>query len=134
MPWCLVLIRASHAVNSSPSIAEKLIPLLLSPASRRHIRTLLHSRPLPDLIGPLLQGRELGQVNLQCTRCTTDPRVVRNVSNGVLGSRQVGALLQTRLENRVQALGFVDVPLDAIVGADSGKEAEVVCLACEVVR
>lgn len=127
-----MLIRIAHPINPSPRIPVELHPLLIRPPRIRNIRPLLHRSTRANLIRPFLQSRELGQINLQRARRTAHPRVIRNISNGVLRACEVRALLQTRLQHRVETLRFVDVALDPVVGADAGEEAEVVCLACEM--
>lgn len=96
-----MLIRVGHTINLSTRTAEELVPILVRPTKRRHINALLHRSTLPDLIGPLLQSWELGQIDLQRGRCTADPRVIRNVGDRVLGSSQVRAVLQTGIKDGV---------------------------------
>lgn len=124
-----MLIRITHPINPRPGIPKELIPILLRPPRIRHISPLHHRRPAPNLIRPLLQRGELGQINLQRARRTTHPRVIRYIGNGILRAGEVSAFLQSGLEDGVETLCLVDVPLDTVVGACAGEEAEVVCLA-----
>lgn len=124
-----MLIRIGHSINLSASASEDFIPLLVCAVKVRHVRALPHRSALVDLIYPVLEGRELREIDLQHLRTTADPRVVGDVGDCVLRARQVGALFQTGFQDRVKALGLVDVPLDGVVGADTSDKSEVVCLA-----
>lgn len=123
-----MLILIHHRINPSPSILKKLHPIRIRPSGIRNISPLLHSLPGPNLIRPLLQRREWTQINLQASR-TAHPGVIRNIGNGILGPGEVGAFLQTSFENGVEALGFVEIPFDPVVGPRACEEPEVVCLA-----
>lgn len=79
----LVLIRVRHPINPRPSTPKELIPILLRPPRIRHVSPLNHSGPGRNPISPLLQRRELIQINLQPRR-TPHPRVIRDVGDRIL--------------------------------------------------
>lgn len=124
-----MLIRIGHTINPRTSIPIPLNLLFRCSLSLGHVHAHLDSVALLNLRSPLLQRRKLGQVDLQGIGRGPDPREVGDVGDGVLRTGQERALLETRLEDRVQPLGLVYVPLDAVVGAGAGKETEVVGLA-----
>ena len=96
-----MLVRVGHAVNLSTCVFEEFLAVLRGASSVRHIQALLHRGPLFNLVDPFLQGGELGEVNLKGTRAAAHPGEVGNVGDGVLGTRQVRALLQTGFKHRV---------------------------------
>lgn len=125
-----MLIRSCHGVNLGPEIPEVFGLLLRSPSRMGNIYPFLNSTTLINLFDPLLQSGELGQVNPQGDKSTTNPRETRNIGNGILLTRQVRAFLQPRLEHRVETPRLVDIPLNSVIGACIGEETEMVCLSC----
>lgn len=79
-----MLIGVVQAVNSSTGTLEEFRTIRFRATSLRYICPLLHRSPLANLIGPLLQSRELGEINLQGAGTAADPRVVGNIGNCVL--------------------------------------------------
>lgn len=124
-----MLISVGHARNPSKHTLNEYITIDIRATSVRHIRPLLHRSPLLNLIDPLLQSRELGEVNIEDPRTISSPREVGDIGNRALRTGEVGAFLQTGFQNRVEAPCLVDVSLRTVVGADIGEESEVICLA-----
>lgn len=123
-----MLIGSSHRINLGPAIPENLSLLLRSPSRVRNIQPPLNSSTLINLIDPLLQSGELGQINFQGNRRTANPRETRNIGNSILLTREVRALVQPRLEDRVETFCLIDKPLNSVVGARVGEETEMVRL------
>lgn len=79
-----MLIGVVHAINPSTGTLEEFRTIRIRATSVRYICSLLYRSPLPNLIGPLLQSRELGEINLQGAGTAANPRVVGNIGNCVL--------------------------------------------------
>lgn len=94
-----MLISSGHGINLDPAIPEEFGLLLWSPNRVGNIQSLLNSSTLINLLDPLLQKRELGQINLQGSTSAANPGKIRNIGNSVLLTRQVRAFLQSRLED-----------------------------------
>jgi hypothetical protein len=78
-----MLIGVGHSINLSASALEQLL-LLVCTVNMRYICALLHRRPLPDLIDPLFESRELRQIDLQQCRTMADPSIAGDIGNCVL--------------------------------------------------
>ena len=107
-----------------------LLAHLLHPMRTRHMPSPLHPRPRQHPLLPLLQMRELIDVDAgPCGR--GDPAPVRNVSYRALVTYQVSGRGggEMRVQDPVQAAGFVLVPRDAVVDLFGGVAEEVVRLA-----
>lgn len=79
-----MLIRISHAINPSTRTLEELLAIRIRATSVRHIGPLLYGSSLSNLIDPLLQSRELGNINFQGAGTAANPRVVGDIGNRVL--------------------------------------------------
>lgn len=123
-----MLICILHRIDLRPSILQKLLELPWGTFAFRYVGALLDSVALVDLFFPLLESWPLRQVKFKDCGPTVHPGVVGDVCDRVLGSGEIRAFLQTGLQDGVETLGLFCVALDAVVGADSGKDAEVVCL------
>lgn len=124
-----MLIRVRHSIDPRAKIPIPLDLLLKGHRTLRHILALLHRIPLLNLARPLLQRRPLTQVKRERNSSTPNPRIAGNVSDSILRTSQVGTLRETGLEDRIEALGLIHVPLDAVVRACAGGDTEVVGLA-----
>ena len=72
--------------------------------------TLLNCRAIVDRLPPLLQVRELAEVDAGKV-CQIDPTVVRNVGNRVLVANEVGVVLELVVQDAEETFGLTNIAL-----------------------